>query len=299
MTRDRSFRVVAATAALTLALTFVPLLAAAQGAATPLYKRDLLGNQVPDLRAAAGIVFNPLTNEVLWGENQHEQRPIASLTKLMTALTFMAGNPDLSQHVTVRSADLRNASVTYLRTGDLVSYKELLHLTLIASDNGAARVLARTSEGGSAGFVSRMNAMATHLGLTNSHFEDPSGLDARDVSSAYDVSQMISLVTAHDVLGPITRTARYEARTDKRRISIKTTNRLLDTETDIVGGKTGFISKAGYCLATLFQDPQGAQVAVVVLGARNSTTRFWEARHLFNWVVGRAQGLVGGDAPIK
>jgi D-alanyl-D-alanine endopeptidase (penicillin-binding protein 7) len=74
--------------------------------------------------------------------------------------------------------------VTYLRTGDLVSYKELLHLTLIASDNGAARVLARTSEGGSAGFVSRMNAMATHLGLTNSHFEDPSGLDARDVSSA-------------------------------------------------------------------------------------------------------------------
>lgn len=299
MTRDRSFRTLAVACAVAAVLTAVPVLAAAQGAATPRFKRDLLGNQIPDLRAAAGIVFNPQTNEVLWGENQHVQRPIASLTKLMTVLTFMAGDPDLGETVTVKRADIRNASVTYLRTGDVISFRELLHLTLIASDNAAARVLARTSEGGAAGFVDRMNAMAAHLGLTSSHFEDPSGLDARDVSSAYDVSQMISLVTSHEVLGPITHLARYEVRTSKRRIAIKSTNRLLDTVADIVGGKTGFISKAGYCLATLFQDPQGAQLAVVVLGAASSTTRFWEARHLINWVVGRGQGPVGADAPDR
>jgi D-alanyl-D-alanine carboxypeptidase len=64
---------------------------------------------------------------------------------------------------------------------------------------------------------------------------------------------------------------------------------------EVVGGKTGFISKAGYCLATLLQVPQGSQIAVVVLGAANSATRFWEARHLFNWVVGKSQGIIGND----
>ena len=91
------------------------------------------------------------------------------------------------------------------------------------------------------------------------------------------------------------RTPEYEVQTSQRAIHVHSTNRLLGTDVDVVGGKTGFISKAGYCLATLLQVPQGPQVAVVVLGAANSTARFWEARHLFNWVVGRSQGLVGGD----
>jgi D-alanyl-D-alanine endopeptidase (penicillin-binding protein 7) len=298
MTPSRFHRAVAAGGLFFVSMAFA-VSAAAQGPAAALYKRDLLGNPVPDIRAAAAIIYNPLTNEVLWGENQHEQRPIASLTKLMTVVTFMADKPDLSQRVAVKAADTRSASVTYVRSGELVSYKDLLHLTLIASDNGAARVLARTSEGGTVAFVARMNAMATQLGLTSSHFADPSGLDARNVSSAYDLSHLIAIVTADEVLGPITRTASYEARTNRRRVTVRSTNRLLGTEVDVVGGKTGFIRKAGYCLATLFQVPQGAQVAVVVLGARNSATRFQEARHLIDWVVARAQGLIGGDDQPK
>jgi D-alanyl-D-alanine endopeptidase (penicillin-binding protein 7) len=276
-----------------LLVTAVPN-ASAQAAATPQFKLDLLGNQVPSVRAAAAIIYNPQTGQVLWGENQHARRPVASLTKLMTAITFMADGPDLSEHVQVLAADVRNASVTHLRSGELVSFGDLLHLTLIASDNGAARVLARTSEGGASGFVARMNEMAQHLGLTSSEFADPSGLDARNVSSAYDVSQLLSMVTSDPVLGPITRTPRYEARTNLRRFTVRSTNRLLDSVPDVVGGKTGFLRKAGYCLATLFQVPDGAQVAVVVLGAANSTTRFWEVRHLFNWFLGRAEGQVGG-----
>ena len=275
----------------------IPVHAVAQRASTPQFKLDLLGNQVPAIRAAAAIIYNPQTGQILWGENQHARRPIASLTKLMTAITFMSGRPDLSQRVKVAASDVRRASVTYLRTGELVSYNDLLHLTLIASDNGAARVLARTSEGGTAAFIARMNDTAQHLGLTNSEYADPSGLDDRNVSSAYDISQMIAMVTSDPLLGPITRTARYEARTNLRRFTVRNTNRLLDSEPDVVGGKTGFIRKAGYCLATLFQVPDGAQVAVVVLGAANSTTRFWEARHLFHWFVGRAAGEVGGSDP--
>ncbi len=270
-----------------------------QQAMTAHFKRDVAGNLVPDVRAAAAIVFDPQTGEVIWEENSREERSIASLTKLMTAVTFIADAPDLTQRVLVTSADTRAASVTYLRAGELISYNDLLHLTLIASDNAAARVLARTSEGGTAAFVSRMNEMAGALQLPSTHYEEPTGLNPGNVSSAYDISHIIAFAATDERLGPIMRTAEFEVRTSGRTFNIHSTNRLLGTDVDVRGGKTGFISKAGYCLATLLQIPQGSQVAVVVLGASNSTTRFWEARHLFNWVVGRSQGIVGGQPPSR
>lgn len=265
-----------------------------QEAMTPRFKRDLLGNLVPDVRAAAAIVYDPKTGEVLWEENSHDQRSIASITKVMTAVTFVADAPDLTQKVVVTAADMRNASTTHLRAREIVSYDDLLHLLLIASDNAAARVLARTSEGGTEAFVGRMNGMAATLNLTSTHYTDPSGLESTNVSSAYDLSQLITFAASDETLGPVMRTQEYEAHTSAGPISIHSTNKLLGTDVDVRGGKTGFISKSGYCLATLLQIPQGSQVAVVVLGAANSATRFWEARHLFNWVVGRAQGIVGG-----
>ena len=271
-------------------------LARQREAETPQFKRDLLGNLVPHVRAAAAIIYDPQTGAVLWGENPHEQRSIASLTKLMTAVTFIADEPNLDAKVKVVRQDTLRASTTYLRTNDVLSYRDLLHLTLIASDNAAARVLARTSEGGTAAFVARMNEMATHLGLTNTQYTEPSGLDARNVSSAYDISHLIAYASADPQLGSVMRLAEYTARTQSRTIEIRSTNKLLGLDgVHVLGGKTGFIRAAGYCLATLFRIPQGPQVAVVVLGATNSTTRFWDARHLFNWVVGRTQGIVGGD----
>ena len=269
----------------------------AQSSVAPSFKRDMLGNLVPHVRAAAAIVYDPQTGSVLWEENMHDQRSIASLTKLMTAVTFLSDAPDLGQQVLVTRADVRGASVTYLRSGERISHGDLLHLTLIASDNAAARVLARTSEGGTAAFIARMNAMAMSLGLTNTAYADPSGLDARNVSSAYDVSQLVAYAASDERLSRIMRKATYDARTNRRTIRIKSTNRLLGSDVDVLGGKTGFIRKAGYCLATLVQIPQGPQLSVVVLGATTSSIRFAEARHLFKWVVARAQGLDGGVAP--
>jgi D-alanyl-D-alanine endopeptidase (penicillin-binding protein 7) len=265
-----------------------------QAASKPEFKRDLLGNLVPDIHAAAAIVLDPQTLRVLWEENSHEERSIASLTKLMTAVTFIADNPDLSRRVTVTRADTKNASVTYLAAGETISLDDLLHLMLIASDNGAARVLARTSDGSTDAFIGRMNTMASHLRLSATHYTDPSGLDSTNVSSAYDLSQLVAFAASDDRLGPIMRTAEYEAHPSFGPVTVHSTNRLLGTEVDVLAAKTGFISKAGYCLATLLQVPQGSQVAVVVLGAANSASRFWDARHLFNWVVSSAQGIFGG-----
>jgi len=264
------------------------------------FKRDAQGNLVPDVRAAAAIVYDPQTGRVIWEQNSREERSIASLTKLMTTVTFVASEPDLSQRVTITRADLRNASVTYLMAGDVLSYDELLHLALIASDNGAAKALGRLgSPGGTEAFVGRMNEMAVQLGLSNTHYSDPSGLDPKDVSSAYDLSRLIAVAAADHRLGPIMRTQEYEVHTATRTFSIRSTNHLLGTDVDVRAGKTGFIAKAGYCLATLLQMPQGSQFAVVVLGETTSVTRFTEARHLFNWAVGRTQGIIGSEDPQK
>jgi D-alanyl-D-alanine endopeptidase (penicillin-binding protein 7) len=255
------------------------------------FRRDALGNIVPQIRAAAAIVFNPATGVVLWEQHSQEQRSIASLTKLMTAVVFVADQPDLTQVVEVTRPDVSNASVTHLRAGDQIELGELLHLMLIASDNGAARVLARTSDGSTPAFVQRMNDMAKQLGLTNTHYEDPTGLDPNNVSTAYDISHLIAFASSDATIGPIIRTRIYDVHTEARVIPIHSTDRLLGTGVDVLGGKTGFINKAGYCLATLLQIPQGQQVAVVVLGAGSSWMRFWDARSLFNWASLDAPGM--------
>jgi D-alanyl-D-alanine endopeptidase (penicillin-binding protein 7) len=272
-----------------------------QQAGKAMFTRDAQGNLIPEVRAASAIIYDPKSGDILWDQNSREERSIASLTKVMTAVAFVADSPDLTQRVTVTRADTRSASTTYLKTGDRVTYNDLLHLALIASDNAAARVLARTSEGGTAAFVARMNEWAgpAKLNLTNTHYVDPSGLNADNVSSAFDLSRLIAYASSLDQLGPIMRTPEYAVRTPTRQFSIHSTNRLLTTAVgnEVLGAKTGFISKSGYCLATLLQMPQGSRVAVVVLGAATSTMRFNEALNLFNWIRGKSLGLDGGDMP--
>ena len=264
-----------------------------QEAMTPRYKTDANGELVPDVRAAAAIIFNPANGQVLWEENAQDKRSIASITKVMTTVVFLEDNPDLSQEITVERSDVYAASTTYLRANDRITLDDVLHLVLIASDNAAARVLARVSHGGTASFVERMNEKALELGLESTSFADPSGLNPANMSSAYDLSRLISFAASDERIAPSMRTATYTAHTNRRSINIHSTNRLVMEGVDVVGGKTGFISKAGYCLATLLRLPQGNQVAVVVLGARSNPGRFWETRHLFNWLSDKA-GVVFG-----
>jgi serine-type D-Ala-D-Ala endopeptidase (penicillin-binding protein 7) len=271
--------------------------AALKEAMTPRFKTDENGAQVPDVRAEAAIAFNPTTGEVVWQENSQEKRPIASITKVMTALVFLEDNPELSREVTVERSDVYAASTTYLRANERITLDNLLHLALIPSDNGAARALARLSHGGTASFVERMNEKAIELGLENTSFQDPSGLNPANMSSAYDLSRLISYASADDRIASIMRMQHYTVSTSRRTIRINNTNKLLGgSDVDVMAGKTGFISKAGYCLATMLRLPQSQQtVAVVVLGARSNNGRFWETRHLFNWLTEKASDLFGKE----
>jgi D-alanyl-D-alanine endopeptidase (penicillin-binding protein 7) len=261
----------------------------------PQFKLDAAGALVPDIRAAAAIIYNPETGQVLWESNSQNTRSIASITKVMTAAVFLEHAPDLGQEAVITREDTRNASTTYLRAGNRITTGNLLHLLLIASDNAAARALARVSPHGAEGFIDRMNEKADELGLDHTYYADPSGLLAANVSSAYDMARLISYVSKDERIASIMRKPAYSIPMGRSEINIRSTNQLVRSgDVDVLGGKTGFISKAGYCLATLLRLPQGGpQVAVVVLGARSNAGRFWETRHLFNWFSSKAQDLIG------
>jgi D-alanyl-D-alanine endopeptidase (penicillin-binding protein 7) len=264
---------------------------------TPRFTVDEYGREIPDVRAEAAVIYDPESGEVLWESHSKEQRSIASITKVMTALVFLESGAPLDQMVTVQRADVSRASTTYLRNGFQLTAEDLLNLLLVGSDNAAARALARISPMGSEGFIESMNIRAKSLGLENTTYADPSGLMAENVSSAYDQARLIAYAAADERVGAIMRKTSYTTHVGKRMISANSTNQIVRSgDIDVVAGKTGFISKSGYCLATMLRLPQsGKQVAFVVLGAKSNASRFWETRHLFNWMATRTKALLDGD----
>jgi len=265
---------------------------------TPRFRVDEFGREVPDVRAEAAIIYNPTTGEVLWESHAQEQRSMASITKVMTALVFIESGAPMSTPVTVERSDVSHASTTYLRNGFKLTADDLLNLLLVGSDNAAARALARISPYGAEGFITKMNDKAAELGLINTRYADPSGLLAENVSSAYDLARLIAHASADERVGGIMRKQTYTTQAGKQTITARSTNQIVRSgDIDVIGGKTGFINRSGYCLATLLRLPQsGQQVAFVVLGAKSNASRFWETRHLFNWISSRTKALLDGDA---
>jgi D-alanyl-D-alanine endopeptidase (penicillin-binding protein 7) len=196
-------------------------------------------------------------------------------------------------------SDVYRASTTHLRANDKVTTGDLLHLLLIASDNAAARGLARVSPLGPTGFIARMNEKAREMGLTSTTYVDTSGLLSGNLSSALDMARLIAHASADERIGSIMRLPSYSIKAGKRTIAFRSTNQLLGRDdVEVRAGKTGFISKAGYCLATLLRLPQsGKQVAVVVLGARSNAGRFLETQNLFSWLSNKAATIFATKTP--
>ena len=246
----------------------------------------------PRVRVAAGILYNPRTEEILWERRGLDQRPIASITKVMTALVLLDRAPDLDGDVVVSRRDVRRASTTYLRRGERVTLDTLLHLALIASDNVAARILARASGWGTRRFVKEMNVKAAALGLEGTSFVEPSGLDERNVSTPYDVARLLAAASEVPAIERIMRKGTHRVRTDRRSVNIRNTNRLLRSRNAVRGGKTGYISEAGFCLTALFELPDAGPVVLVVLGAGSNAGRFAEAGRLIDWMSTTGRSLL-------
>ena len=228
--------------------------------------------------ARNAIVLDPANGDVLYEKNSGASAPCASLTKMMTALVFLERKPDLDRSVEVTPAELTGGGHTQLRRGEHVRLDDLLHMSLMSSDNVATRVLVRESGMPLEDFLARMNRRAVELGLARTRFVEVTGLDERNVSTAADIARLLQAAAENPTIHDITTQRGYDflsysATNRVRTHHIATTNRLLYGQYEIQGGKTGHISEAGYCLATWIRTDQRDMIAVV-LGAPTNATRF-------------------------
>jgi serine-type D-Ala-D-Ala endopeptidase (penicillin-binding protein 7) len=214
------------------------------------------------------------------------QMPIASLTKLMTAMVLIESKPEFSRRVMVTREDLAGSGRTQLRTGEVLTMRDLLHLALLSSDNAATKALVRNSDLAPEEFLARMNRKSQVMGLSNTRFVEFTGLSEQNVSTATEYAQILKTAGNEPLIQHITTLPDYNFRTSRGEHHLVNTNRLCRYGVfDVRGGKTGFISEAGYCLAT-WVSTRTRDVISVVLGAPSSSVRFAETRRLIDrWAV--------------
>lgn len=229
--------------------------------------------------ARNAVVMDPATEQVLYEKNAASAVPIASLTKLMTALVFLEQNPELYRQGEVTQAELQGGGHTRLRNRELVELGDLLRMSLMCSDNVATRVLVRESGLWPEDFLARMNRKALELGLTHTRYVEFTGLDVRNVSTATDVARLLHVAANNDLIRTISTSRSYDFMSDRRAHHLTNTNRLLYGRYQVLGGKTGFIQESGYCLATWIRAEDREMIAVV-LGAPTNATRFADVMRL-------------------
>lgn len=242
----------------------------------------------PNLHSASAIVLDA-QGHVIYGKDVDAVRPIASITKLMTAMVVLDAGLDLDEYITVTEddRDLLRKTGSRLRPGATLPRREMLLLALMSSENRAAAALGRTCPGGLPDFVERMNKKAASLGMRSSHFADPAGLNEHNVSTASDLAKMLAAADGYPLITQSTTTTRMDVRPYSNRgpLSYANTNRLLESaDWDIALSKTGYINEAGRCLvmrATI----GGENVSIVLLNAFGKLTPMGDSNRLRKWLL--------------
>jgi D-alanyl-D-alanine endopeptidase (penicillin-binding protein 7) len=238
---------------------------------------------IPRLHAKAAYVLDATSNRVLFEKNPDNLYPVASLTKLMTALVYFQTQPQFDQVVEIMPDDVRHSSRSHIRPHEEITVRDLLHAALMSSDNVATKALVRSSGIPLDEFVARMNALADSMNLTGTHFVEPTGLDERNVASAQAIAALLRTAASNPIVSSIMQKQTYSFASNRKLHRLVSTNRLLKSKWRITGGKTGFINEAGYCFATMVETPSGTEVTAVLLGAPSNRLRFAEARRLLDW----------------
>ncbi len=240
------------------------------------------------LLAQAALIVDVPSARILYEYNANQVRSIASLTKLMSAIVFLEGNPPLDSVVTVTREDARGAGRRRSQMGVGESFKllDILYASLLASDNRATRTLARASGLSMDNFVLRMNEKAKELGLDSTTFVEPTGLDPANRSTALDIASLLSAALENYWVANITSTDQYtfHSTNKRRRHILLNTNRLARAGWEVEGGKTGFIAASGYCLATILKDKDSHEILTILLGAPTNSRRFSETIYIIDWL---------------
>ena len=254
---------------------------------------------IPRLHAKAAYVVDATTNRVLFQRNPDSVYPIASLTKLMTALVFFQTQPRFDQVVEITADDVYHSSRSHIRPHEEITVRDLLHAALMSSDNVATKALVRSCGVPRDEFVRRMNAIADSMHLTGTRFVEPTGLDEQNVATVQAIATMLRTAASNPIISSIMQKQTYTFASNRKLHRLVNTNRLLKSKWRITGGKTGFINEAGYCFATMVETPSGTEVTAVLLGAPSNRLRFAEARRLLDWTfrfgLPRASAAAGNE----
>ena len=249
-------------------------------------KRDVKRSDEVYLRSAVALVQDASSGETLIAKNLGAVLPIASITKLMTAMVILDSGLNLEQRVAISDEDYDNLKGTRsrLRPGSVLTRDELLLLALMSSENRAAFSLSRTYPGGTAAFVAAMNEKARALGMANTKFLDPTGLSSGNVSTAQDLARMVRAAHEYPLIRQYSTRDSATVQALGRSLDYRNTNGLVrSSHWDIGLSKTGYISEAGRCLVMRVR-MQSREVIVVLLDSWGKLSRVGDANRIKTWL---------------
>ena len=241
-----------------------------------------------EVRSSSALVVDVKTGKTLYQKNATKVRPIASLTKLMTALVVLDAKQNLNQTITVDKNDLDRVKHTHsrIRMGTKVTRRDALHLALMSSENRMASALARHYPGGRSAFVRAMNNKARQLGMRNTHFYDSTGLSTRNVSTAQDLGKLAAAAYRQPLIRQFTQDENREMRFSAPAYSLmfNNTNPLVkNPDWDVRLSKTGFTDEAGRCLV-MRAKPDSRELAIVLLNSVGKHTPMGDANRIRKWL---------------
>lgn len=257
-----------------------------------------------DLKSGVALVLDQDTDEVLFSKNSDAVLPIASLTKLMTALIVTEAQQPLDELLTVTDEDVdtEKGSRSRLRVGTQLRREEMLHLALMASENRAAHALGRSYPGGLPAFVLAMNRKARELGMNDTHYVEPTGLSSQNQSSARDLATLVKAAQEYEIIRELSTSPEYQVEVGHRALQFRNTNGLVNSPSwDIGLQKTGYISEAGRCLVMQAR-LAGRKVIMVFLDSAGKYSRIGDAERVRRWLgeaTPSAAVPMGAVAPVS
>jgi D-alanyl-D-alanine endopeptidase (penicillin-binding protein 7) len=238
------------------------------------------------LKSSVALVLDQDTSEVLFSKNADAVLPIASLTKLMTALVVVEAALPLDEVLEITDADIdtEKGSRSHLSVGTRLTRGEMLHLALMSSENRAANALGRHYPGGLGAFVEAMNRKAQTLGMQDTRYIEPTGLSSRNQSSAPDLARLVNAASAYPLIRELSTSPEHRVAVGRRTLQFRNTNGLVRSKAwDIGLQKTGYIVEAGRCLV-MQASMSGRKLIMVFLDSTGKYSRIGDAERVRHWI---------------
>ncbi len=255
----------------------------------------------PKLRSSSALVVDSENSTVLYSKRPDAIQPIASITKLMTALVVLDAKLPLDESITITPADrnIGKGAFSRLPVGATLTRGDLMHLALMSSENRAARALANHFPGGFPAFIDAMNNKAKALGMTSAHFADPTGLSSDNVASSEDLAKLVIAAARNPTIREFTTDRRHAVRVRRHIVEFRNTDKLVANRAwNIIVQKTGYISEAGRCLV-MEAVIEGRSVVIVLLDSFGKYTRLADATRIKRWMEAGGIGERGARVSMR